>query len=39
MLYIFMGMLLIVTVMARCSVVWSVGKRWSVGRGVYDKDW
>ena len=34
MLYMCMGMLLMVAVMAKCSVVWSVGKRWSEGRGV-----
>ena len=32
-------MLLMVAVIARCSVVWSVGKRWSVGRGVYEMEW
>ena len=34
MLYMCMGMLLMVAVMAKCSVVWSVWKRWSEGRGV-----
>ena len=30
-----MSIELMVAVMARCSVVVSLGKRWSVGKGVY----
>ena len=34
MLKMCMGMLFMVAVMARCSVVWSLGKRWSEERWV-----
>ena len=39
MLYMCMGMLFMVAVMAKCSVVWSVWKRWLEGRGVQGMEW
>ena len=38
MLYMLIGRLLIVAEMARCSVVESLGKRWSVGSGVKEME-